>query len=74
MKEYLRMKDAFWCKIKFGNHGVRCFIEGSDPPWIIDFWDAKTARYASHAINEHDVLVEKVRELEAKIAELTESK
>ena len=20
MKEYLRMKDAFWCKIKFGNH------------------------------------------------------
>ena len=42
MKEYLRMKDAFWCKIKFGNYGVRCFIEGSDPPWIIDFWDAKT--------------------------------
>ena len=22
MKEYLRMKDAFWCNIKFGNHGV----------------------------------------------------
>ena len=74
MKEYLRMKDAFWCKIKFGNHGVRCFIEDSDPPCLIDFWDAKTARYASHAINEHDGLVEKVRELEAKIAELTEFK
>ena len=56
MKEYLRMRDAFWCKVKFGNHGVRCFIEGSDPPWQIDFWDAKTARYASHAINEHAYL------------------
>ena len=32
MKEYLNMKDAFWCKIKFGNYGVRCFIEASDPP------------------------------------------
>ena len=74
MKEYLNMKDAFWCKIKFGNYGVRCFIEGSDPPWQIDFWDAKTARYASHAINEHDGLVEKVIELEAKIAELTKCK
>ena len=29
MKEYLSMKDAFWCKIKFGNYGVRCFIEDS---------------------------------------------
>lgn len=74
MSEYLKMKDAFWCKIKFGNYGVRCFIEDSDPPWQIDFWDAKTARYASHAINEHDELVEKVKELEAKIAEMTKSK
>lgn len=74
MKEYLNMRDVFWCKIKFGNYGVRCFIEGSDPPQQIDFWDAKTARYASHAINEHDGLVEKVKELEAKIAELTKSK
>ena len=67
MKEYLRMKDAFWCKIRFGNHGVRCFIEGSDPPWQIDFWDAKTARYASHAINEHDDLVETIKEQQSKI-------
>ena len=64
MKEYLKMKNAFWCKIKFGNHGVRCFIEGSDPPYPIDFWDAKTARYASHAINEHDELVATVQCLE----------
>ena len=74
MSKYLRMKDVFWCRIKFGNHNVKCVIEGSDPPWRIDFWDAKTARYASHAINEHDGLVEKVKELEAKIAELIEAK